>query len=340
MKCPKCEYLGFETGDRCRNCGYDFSLMSGDEPLPDLDLRAPEPAPAPGQSDAWLADIDRDLGVFDAPLGDGAPAPAVPALDAMALDEATTVAPQPAGAIALPDPPANPAAMPGPAVMPIAAAPPSPARFTPSSLPLFTGPGDDDAPLVKLPAAPRAPLSVRRTPENPRLRSVPKIVPKAPEPVLQFEEPVTPVPAPVPPPGRAAGAGTPWARLTAAVIDHVILGAVDVSVLYFTLKVAAVPGASWQQIPILPMAAFLLLLKVMYFSAFTAVGGQTIGKMGARIRVIADDGGRIDSACALRRSLAGLLSLATLGAAFLPAILGEDHRAIHDRVARTRVVTA
>jgi len=22
VKCPKCNYLGFETGDRCRNCGY------------------------------------------------------------------------------------------------------------------------------------------------------------------------------------------------------------------------------------------------------------------------------------------------------------------------------
>ena len=28
MKCPKCAYLGFETGDRCKNCGYDFSLLS------------------------------------------------------------------------------------------------------------------------------------------------------------------------------------------------------------------------------------------------------------------------------------------------------------------------
>ena len=26
MKCPKCGYLGFESVDRCRNCGYDFSL--------------------------------------------------------------------------------------------------------------------------------------------------------------------------------------------------------------------------------------------------------------------------------------------------------------------------
>ena len=39
MKCPKCSYLGFETGDRCRNCGYDFSLISHGDPQPlDLDL--------------------------------------------------------------------------------------------------------------------------------------------------------------------------------------------------------------------------------------------------------------------------------------------------------------
>ena len=34
MKCPKCDYLGFETGDRCRNCGYDFSLLSVVDPAP------------------------------------------------------------------------------------------------------------------------------------------------------------------------------------------------------------------------------------------------------------------------------------------------------------------
>ncbi len=28
MKCPKCGYLGFDSGERCRNCGYDFSLVS------------------------------------------------------------------------------------------------------------------------------------------------------------------------------------------------------------------------------------------------------------------------------------------------------------------------
>ena len=34
MKCPKCAYLGFDTGERCRNCGYDFSLMTRPSPWP------------------------------------------------------------------------------------------------------------------------------------------------------------------------------------------------------------------------------------------------------------------------------------------------------------------
>jgi len=37
MKCPKCGYLGFEQVDRCRNCGYDFSLAKSAS-LPELPL--------------------------------------------------------------------------------------------------------------------------------------------------------------------------------------------------------------------------------------------------------------------------------------------------------------
>jgi hypothetical protein len=39
MKCPKCGYLGFEHVERCRNCGYDFSL-SASSTLPDLSIRS------------------------------------------------------------------------------------------------------------------------------------------------------------------------------------------------------------------------------------------------------------------------------------------------------------
>ena len=39
MKCPKCGYLGFERVDRCRNCGYDFSLTEAST-LPELQIRS------------------------------------------------------------------------------------------------------------------------------------------------------------------------------------------------------------------------------------------------------------------------------------------------------------
>src|SRR5262245_55687232 len=74
MKCPKCHYLGFETGDRCKNCGYDFSLLTlADTPAPgapgpaaDLIIR-PEthsgPMSARGEvaGSAWGTSHDLDL---------------------------------------------------------------------------------------------------------------------------------------------------------------------------------------------------------------------------------------------------------------------------------------
>ena len=38
MKCPKCGYIGFEAAERCRNCGYDFSLAVERVPVPDMPL--------------------------------------------------------------------------------------------------------------------------------------------------------------------------------------------------------------------------------------------------------------------------------------------------------------
>jgi uncharacterized RDD family membrane protein YckC len=275
MKCPKCDYLGFETGDRCKNCGYDFSLMAD---------------------------------------------PAIP-LDAPA------------------DPPAESPAL----------APPRPA------LPLFTrrGERDDDEPLIKLPVAPRPPLAVRKTPETPKFRAAsrPMRPPDVDPPLRLFEEgapdldlplhDVAPVPveprtaaAADPPPDGASAAG---ARLGALLIDHVILFAIDAAVVYFTLRMASLTAAQWPLLPPVPLVTFLLLVKLAYFFAFTAVGGQTIGKMALHIRVVTSEDRPLDPALALRRTLAGVLSSLTLGLGFVPALTGS-RRALHDRVAGTRVV--
>ena len=42
MRCPKCQYITFDSDDRCRNCGYEFSLSVEDEPV-DVRIARDEP---------------------------------------------------------------------------------------------------------------------------------------------------------------------------------------------------------------------------------------------------------------------------------------------------------
>jgi len=306
MKCPKCAYLGFETGDRCKNCGYDFSLMMpASAPVPDVNavLRADRQSPAP----FWLDEIDEAL---------GKPVPAAPPDSAGHLER-------------------------------VKAAP---------ALPLFRPGGrDDDEPLIKLPVAPRVPLSVRKTPATPRLRATSRPSPPfGAEPVLQFADETIPLAdlplrdAAAAAPARARAVRLPardahgapggaGARLGAAVIDHLILFAIDAAVVYFTLRMAALPPSDWHVLPAGPLLGFLVLVKFAYFCAFTAVGGQTIGKMALGIRVVTDDNLAVGGARAVRRTIAGVAACA-LGLGFVPALFGPERRAFHDRIARTRVV--
>jgi uncharacterized RDD family membrane protein YckC len=364
MKCPKCDYLGFETGDRCKNCGYDFSLLAvADRPEPDLLIRPAATDDSPRVT-PWLDELDR---LFGAP----APEPSAPVLAAterVSIEPFGTAAPAPAPAPApalVPESvPTHHAAAPVDPELRIAPsfAPDEEPRMPPPSLPgkpalspqraaaartlgpLFS-PVSEDEPLVKLPATPRAPLAVRRTPDRPRLRALSKPL-SAPEadPMLQFAEVEvrTPEPEPRRPPraemtldGNLSGAGP---RFVAALIDHAILAGIDLAVVYFSLRLASLTLADWRALPPLPMLAFLAIVKVAYFSAFTAVGGQTIGKMAVGIRVVTDDRTLVDPARAMRRTLAGVVSFVTLGLAFVPALFAADKRALHDRLAHTRVV--
>ena len=323
MKCPKCSYLGFETGDRCKNCGYDFSLLATSHETHDHDLNLLIPDDLPAAADkSWMDRLHS--GVDEVAEAHEMPEPALTAPSpAMTLEPPVAVQPEPA-------------------------------------FPLFE-PRDerDDEPLIKLPAAPRPPLSVRRTPEQPQPRfrppSRPPMRPDSPPLSLEFSEDAdaTPEPAVYPPSERIepiAARYVPTAHVTtepvvsglprrvaAGVTDHVILLGIDLIVLYSTLRMAGLTMGEWALLPPVPMIGFLLLLKLSYFGAFTAACGQTIGKMAAHIRVVADDA-PLDPARAIRRTVMSGVSLLALGAGFIPAILDPDHRALHDRMARTRVV--
>ena len=39
MRCPKCHYVGFESSERCRHCGYDLSLKAASLPETDPVIR-------------------------------------------------------------------------------------------------------------------------------------------------------------------------------------------------------------------------------------------------------------------------------------------------------------
>jgi uncharacterized RDD family membrane protein YckC len=59
--------------------------------------------------------------------------------------------------------------------------------------------------------------------------------------------------------------------------------------------------------------------------------------MATGIRVVADDA-PLDPARAARRTIMAAFSVLAFGAGFIPAFLDPDRRALHDRLARTRVV--
>ncbi len=297
MRCPKCQYISFDSGERCRNCGYEFSLTPDSRAI-DLPIQT-------GQE---------PIG----PLGDFTLAIDSRRTDAASAALADTISPLPSKTIT--------------------------SSF---DLPLFKErKTPDDAPLVTPAAVPRAPLSVRRSSPGPRPASRSSIE----EPVLDldppgpsvFGKPLAPVAAEPVERNDDPSSALLGARLVAALLDTAILVAIGSVVLYLTLKVCGLPLARLHVIPPVPFVSFLLLIAGGYFTLFIAAGGQTIGKMAAGIRVVSTDHnhGRVPLGHAIVRAAVYFLSALPAGLGFLPALMGADRRAIHDRLADTRVVKA
>ncbi|HSC27303.1 MAG TPA: RDD family protein [Vicinamibacterales bacterium] len=229
-------------------------------------------------------------------------------------------------------------------------------------LPLFAGgAAPEDAPLITPPAAPRAPLSVRKTsPAHPRARAVPEELfeqnqvsartrrPPAgrPHELFPSETPDEPEHAPAITPESTGGPrpAPPALRLAAGLIDLLIMGSIDLTVVYLTLRFSGLTSADLAILPKIPLGAFLALLNGGYLVLFTVASGQTIGKMLSGVRVMSlPPGGapaRVSFGTAIVRAAAYLASLLPAGLGLLPILLSPDRRALHDRLAGTCVVKA
>jgi hypothetical protein len=226
MKCPKCGYLGFDDGDRCRNCGYDFSLTDhgrpdvapparpratplNEPPTPRADrLRQRAARSSPDvRASAAGAGLDRPLartpesGAIDLPLFEtefpaGAPLP--PPHRPLAVRRATPV----------PSRLRSRASAPGPVALPLDLdeAPPQP-----------TADVAESGPDVARPAQAETPMSQR-------------------------------------PVGFAR-------RAAAAMVDVALLMLVDVVTIYFTLRLCGLEPREWDVLPVVPLVVFFLMLN-------------------------------------------------------------------------------
>ena len=302
MRCPKCQYISFDNGERCRNCGYEFSLtaearaldlpiQTGEEPIGPLADFALETGSSAARADSTKAadpvvSTPRPItSSFDLPLfkerrvSDDPPraAPPVTPRPPLAVRRSTpTPAPRPSNRMVIEEP-----------VLDL---------------------GMDDPPA---PPAPPAMWSAVREPVQPGSEASPE----------------------------TASLGT---RLIAALVDNVLLLTIGLIVLYLTLKICGLPLSKLNAIPPVPFIAFFLLIAGGYFTLFTVAGGQTIGKMAAGIRVVPMNEGsaRVPLGQSVLRAMAYAISVLPAGLGLVPALTGADRRTFHDRLADTRVVKA
>jgi hypothetical protein len=232
MKCPKCDYLGFETGDRCKNCGYDFSLTAApQEPPVDLALKAP------AHEDLPIGDLWFDSSQSGPQSGSTATAPALPVESFPLFSPSGDDEPL----IKTPSEPRPPLAV----------------RRTPD---LSRGRN-----VSRPPRTIESGLTLEFAEETPLERALKTPLQSSSARIGAVSawgagsSSTTDI---------VAGLGS---RTIAALIDHAILFGIDVVVLYSTLRMTALTTDEWRSLPLLPFLAFLVFLKLGYFAAFTAI---------------------------------------------------------------------
>jgi uncharacterized RDD family membrane protein YckC len=310
MKCPTCGYIGFESSDRCRNCGYEFALSTPTTPMPELSLQNDESG-GPLRELTIRSAAPVPVAARTARTGEGPDLARV----MQSLDHV----------LGATDP-------------------------VPPELPLFDQDASADlAPLVSAAAEPRRPLAVRRaTPEPVRQR--PKQARQADPSAQSLDLPLPDAPGPVIGPARTtisvsrtttveeAPGAPPVSRALAALIDVALIAGIDAVVISFTLRLCGLSLNELRVLPVVPVIAFFLLVNGGYLALFTAAGGQTIGKMALGLKVVAQADLPVSAGMAVLRTLGCLISLLSLGIGFVPALLAHGGRAVEDRLADTRVV--
>ena len=127
-----------------------------------------------------------------------------------------------------------------------------------------------------------------------------------------------------------------WIRLVSIIIDIIILGLI-IGILGSIMGLGMMePGSvPWW------LGLFYFIVYLAYFTYLEGSRGQTIGKMITKIKVVREDGGKIDMNQALTRNILRIIDgliLYLVGAILIWR--SDKKQRLGDRVAKTVVVKA
>jgi uncharacterized RDD family membrane protein YckC len=124
-----------------------------------------------------------------------------------------------------------------------------------------------------------------------------------------------------------------WIRAAAILIDFLIVGAVQ-----FGLQLLVAAFGPMSRAVQIDVQIVMVLIDLFYYCFCWTHGGATPGKMVFGLRVIDRSGGPVSLSQAVKRWFAQMLSGVLLGYGFMKAGWMPEKAALHDGLARTRVV--
>jgi uncharacterized RDD family membrane protein YckC len=131
-----------------------------------------------------------------------------------------------------------------------------------------------------------------------------------------------------------------WIRVLAYLIDGMIIGAIRWAVLlpmgFGLWRRPMDPDYAFSWIGTAPLVS--LAVGICYFVFFWTQYGATPGKMVLKLKVITPEGGLISAGQAVGRYFSQILSGLILCIGFMMAGWDDEKRALHDRIAGTRVI--
>src|SRR5262249_42310319 len=147
----------------------------------------------------------------------------------------------------------------------------------------------------------------------------------------------------VPDPGAVGHYAGPSSRLAAYVIDAVLVSAlysVVTAAVVWILELIVSRSFDASDLGTVASSILLTVWSFLYFAVPWAVSGRTPGMLVLGLRVVRRDGSPLDPGHAFLRALVFPLSFIPLGLGLIGILVGREHRALHDVLARTTVVYA